>query len=80
MLVVFLTVTTCHLVLSTSLDDGKSGVYDSPMATDELVMEFGFLFGGGRSGVKGMEAFQVRYAFNAGIVIVIVFSLSTHSA
>ena len=36
-------------------------MYDSPMATDELVMEFGLLFGGARSGVKGMEAFQVRY-------------------
>eukprot|EP00091_Calanus_sinicus_P013262 TRINITY_DN29474_c0_g1_i1.p2 TRINITY_DN29474_c0_g1~~TRINITY_DN29474_c0_g1_i1.p2 ORF type:complete len:114 (-),score=33.75 TRINITY_DN29474_c0_g1_i1:88-429(-) len=58
MLVVFLMVTTCQYVLANSLDDGKDGVYDSPMATDELAMEFGFLFGGGRSGVKGMEALQ----------------------
>ena len=75
MLVVFLMVTTCHRVLANSLDDGKGGVYDSPMATDELVMEFGFLFGGGRSGVKGMEALQVRYAFDADIVFVIVIAV-----
>jgi hypothetical protein len=75
MLVVFLMMTTCQLVLPTSLDDGKSGVYGSPMATDELVMEFGFLFGGGRSGVKGMEALQVRYALDAVIVVNIVIAV-----
>jgi len=41
-----------------AMELGKSGVYDSPLATDELVREFGFLFGGGRSGVKGIQALQ----------------------
>ena len=47
------------MVLALTLDSGRGGVFDSPRATDELVREFGFLFGGGRSGVKGLEAFQV---------------------
>ena len=42
-----------------AMELGKSGVYDSPLATDELVREFGFLFGGGRSGVQGIQALQV---------------------
>ena len=42
-----------------SMELGKGGVYDSPLATDRFVRQFGFLFGGGRSGVKGIEAFQV---------------------
>jgi len=41
-----------------AMELGKGGVYDSPLATDRFVREFGFLFGGGRSGVKGIEAFQ----------------------
>ena len=40
------------------MDLGKSGVYDSPMAQDYYVRRFGFLFGGGRSGMKGMAALQ----------------------
>ena len=41
------------------MDYGRSGVYDSPMATDYYVQRFGFLFGGGRSGSAGMAALQV---------------------
>ena len=33
-----------------TLDSGGAGVYDSPLANDQL---------GGRSGVKGLEALQV---------------------
>ena len=59
MWILFLSLVICQLVLVAPLDLGKGGVYDSPLATDILVREFGFLFGGGRSGVKGIEAFQV---------------------
>ena len=41
------------------MDIGRNGVYDSPMATDYYVQRFGFLFGGGRSGMHGLEALQV---------------------
>eukprot|EP00091_Calanus_sinicus_P011834 TRINITY_DN26705_c0_g1_i1.p1 TRINITY_DN26705_c0_g1~~TRINITY_DN26705_c0_g1_i1.p1 ORF type:complete len:111 (-),score=38.71 TRINITY_DN26705_c0_g1_i1:327-659(-) len=47
-----------QFMMTIPMELGKSGVYDSPLATDELVRKFGFLFGGGRSGVKGIEAFQ----------------------
>merc|ERR1712190_92169 len=40
------------------MDVGKGGVYDSPMAQDYYVKRFGFLFGGGRSGMHGIEALQ----------------------
>jgi len=40
------------------MDIGSGGVYDSPMATDYYVKQFGFLFGGGRSGVLGVKAMQ----------------------
>ena len=40
------------------MDYGQAGVYDSPMATDYYVKRFGFMFGGGRSGLKGFEALQ----------------------
>ena len=40
---------------------GRSGVYDSPMATDYYVKRFGFLFGGGRSGAAGLAALQVKH-------------------
>ena len=46
--------------LVVGMDYGRSGVYDSPMATDYYVQRFGFLFGGGRSGIKGMLAIKVR--------------------
>ena len=48
-----------QVVVVMAMELGKSGVYDSPLATDQLVREFGFLFGGGRSGVKGIQALQV---------------------
>merc|ERR1711864_38024 len=44
--------------LGKSLDLGSSGVYDSPMAQDYYVKRFGFLFGGGRSGMSGLKALQ----------------------
>merc|ERR1711879_720690 len=34
------------------------GVWDSPMATDYWVKRFGFLWGGGSSGVSGLRAIQ----------------------
>merc|ERR1712211_155054 len=40
------------------MDVGKGGVYDSPMAQDYYVKRFGFMFGGGRSGMYGLKAFQ----------------------
>jgi len=43
---------------SNAMDYGRSGVYDSPMANDYYVKRFGFLFGGGRSGAKGLRALQ----------------------
>ena len=42
------------------MDIGRNGVYDSPMATDYYVQRFGFMFGGGRSGMYGLEALQVN--------------------
>ena len=41
-----------------AMEIGKGGVYDSPMAQDYYVKRFGFLFGGGRSGMHGIEALQ----------------------
>merc|ERR1719474_2210193 len=46
--------------LTSGLDLGSAGVFDSPLATDEYVKQFGFLFGGGRSGVEGLQALQER--------------------
>merc|ERR1712190_362567 len=40
------------------MDVGKGGVYDSPMAQDYYVRRFGFMFGGGRSGMYGLQALQ----------------------
>ena len=36
------------------------GVYDSPFATDYFVRQYGFMFGGGRSGLMGLKAMQVN--------------------
>ena len=44
--------------LVAAMEIGKGGVYDSPMAQDYYVKRFGFLFGGGRSGMHGIEALQ----------------------
>merc|ERR1712027_275938 len=41
-----------------AMEIGKGGVYDSPMAQDYYVKRFGFLFGGGRSGMYGLKALQ----------------------
>merc|ERR1711893_402280 len=41
-----------------AMDPASSGVWDSPMATDYWVKRFGFMWAGGRSGMKGMEALQ----------------------
>eukprot|EP00088_Acartia_fossae_P015754 TRINITY_DN1871_c0_g1_i1.p1 TRINITY_DN1871_c0_g1~~TRINITY_DN1871_c0_g1_i1.p1 ORF type:complete len:113 (+),score=33.26 TRINITY_DN1871_c0_g1_i1:113-451(+) len=43
-----------------SMDVGTGGVYDSPFATDILVRQYGFMFGGGRSGLMGLKAMQER--------------------
>merc|ERR1711862_874038 len=51
-------ITLTKVVVVPGMELGKSGVYDTPLATDQLVKEFGFLFGGGRSGVQGIQALQ----------------------
>merc|ERR1712002_1355054 len=40
------------------MDLGEGGVYDSPMAQDYYVKRFGFMFGGGRSGIGGIKALR----------------------
>ena len=40
------------------MDLGEDGVYDSPMAQDYYVKRFGFMFGGGRSGMSGIKALR----------------------
>ena len=50
MLGILLTLVSYEVVVGLTLDSGGAGVYDSPLANDQL---------GGRSGVKGLEAFQV---------------------
>merc|ERR1711910_219917 len=51
---VLLVVVGCSL----GMELGRSGVYDSPMAQDYYVRRFGFMFGGGRSGMYGLQALQ----------------------
>merc|ERR1712243_471383 len=46
------------LGVTACMDVGRSGVYDSPLATDYYVRQFGFMFGGGRSGLQGLKAMQ----------------------
>merc|ERR1711936_1458231 len=55
-LVVVVVVVMAGLV--SGMDVGKGGVYDSPMAQDYYVKRFGFMFGGGRSGMYGLKALQ----------------------
>merc|ERR1711989_214394 len=55
-LLAVMVVVTAGLV--SGMDGGKGGVYDSPMAQDYYVRRFGFMFGGGRSGMYGLEALQ----------------------
>merc|ERR1712130_495583 len=44
--------------LVSGMDVGTWGVYDSPMAQDYYVKRFGFMFGGGRSGMYELKALQ----------------------
>merc|ERR1711973_936787 len=56
----------CTITISSALDLGSGGVYDSPSATDVYVRQFGFMFGGGRSGLHGLTAIkksQHKYHF-----------------
>ena len=39
------------------------------MATDYWVKRFGFMWAGGRSGMKGMEALQVRKYFRRKVLV-----------
>merc|ERR1711882_12887 len=55
-LLAVMVVVTAGLV--SGMDVGKGGVYDSPMAQDYYVKRFGFMFGGGRSGMYGLKALQ----------------------
>merc|ERR1712126_412072 len=48
------------LGVAACMDVGRSGVYDSPLANDYYVRRFGFMFGGGRSGLQGLQAMQNR--------------------
>ena len=41
------------------MEIGAGGVWDSPMATDYWVKRFGFMWGGGSSGMSGLKAMQV---------------------
>merc|ERR1711971_117909 len=56
LLLLLVVVTLAGLV--SGMDVGKGGVYDSPMAQDYYVKRFGFMFGGGRSGMYGLKALQ----------------------
>eukprot|EP00088_Acartia_fossae_P033379 TRINITY_DN3416_c0_g2_i1.p1 TRINITY_DN3416_c0_g2~~TRINITY_DN3416_c0_g2_i1.p1 ORF type:complete len:110 (-),score=15.97 TRINITY_DN3416_c0_g2_i1:49-378(-) len=53
-----LVVVACVLAHTCALDIGTGGVYDSPMSTDIYVRQYGYLFGGGRSGFLGLKAIQ----------------------
>jgi len=55
---VFVLLSCVAFSLTAAMDIGAGGVYDSPMATDYYVRQFGFMFGGGRSGVFGLKALQ----------------------
>merc|ERR1711882_20495 len=55
---VVLVVVVVMMGLVSGMDVGKGGVYDSPMAQDYYVKRFGFMFGGGRSGMYGLKALQ----------------------
>merc|ERR1712098_9494 len=49
---------------SISLDLGRSGVWDSPLATDQFVKQFGWTFGGGRRGVAGVQVMNSQLSLN----------------
>ena len=44
-----------------AMEIGAGGVWDSPMATDYWVKRFGFMWGGGNSGMSGLKALRVSY-------------------
>merc|ERR1712058_207323 len=46
------------LAIVSCMDFGGAGVWDSPMAIDVYVKQFGWLFGGGRSGMAGIKAME----------------------
>jgi len=58
MLYLLLTLGLFLLPAGESMDYGSSGVWDSPMATDYWVRRFGFMWGGGQSGLHGIQAFK----------------------
>ena len=60
MMLVMTTMMTLMMTPLMALNHGRAGVWDSPLATDQYVQQFGFLFGGGRSGVRGIQALQVN--------------------
>ena len=67
-------VVLCAVVAAVAgMDYGGTGVWDSPMATDYWVKRFGFMWAGGRSGMKGMEALQVRLEGQRDKYFVFVF-------
>ena len=49
----------CSVSLARGMEIGAGGVWDSPMATDYWVKRFGFMWGGGSSGMSGLKAMQV---------------------
>jgi len=44
--------------MARGMEIGAGGVWDSPMATDYWVKRFGFMWGGGSSGMSGLKALQ----------------------
>ena len=50
----------CGVSLARGMEIGSGGVWDSPMATDYWVKRFGFMWGGGSSGMSGLKAMQVK--------------------
>ena len=50
----------CSVSLARGMEIGAGGVWNSPMATDYWVKRFGFMWGGGSSGMSGLKALQVE--------------------
>ena len=48
--------------VASGMEIGAGGVWDSPMATDYWVKRFGFMWGGGSSGMSGLKALQVTHS------------------
>ena len=62
--------------VASGMEIGAGGVWDSPMATDYWVKRFGFMWGGGSSGMSGLKALQVSFhmkylKFEKGMVMAI---------